>query len=154
MYHILSLYVIWFELHNLITKLTIYSIKNKKIVLIWVNNYNPDLIRCWNGNMDIQYILDPFAAIVYMLSYLTKSEREMGDLLRNAQREAREGNLNALSELKKLGSVYLQHREISVMNAIYLICSMPLKRSSRNVVFVQTDADGQKISLPSSRRLL
>ena len=114
----------------------------------WVNNYNPDLIRCWNANMDIQYILDPFAATMYMLSYLTKSEREMGDLLRSAQREAREGNTDAVSELKKLGSVYLQHREISVMGAIYLICSMPLKQSSRNVVFVQTDVDGQKISLP------
>ena len=114
----------------------------------WVNNYNPHLIRCWNGNMDIQYILDPFAATVYMLSYLTKSEREMGDLLRNAQREAREGNVDAVSELRKLGSVYLQHREISVMGAIYQTCSMPLKQSSRSVVFLQTDVDGQKISLP------
>ncbi len=114
----------------------------------WINNYNPHLIRCWNGNMDIQYVLDPFAATVYMLSYLTKTEREMGDLLRNAQKEAREGNLDAVSELKKLGSVYLQHREVSVMGAIYLVCSMPLKQSSRNVVFIQTDVDGQKLSLP------
>jgi hypothetical protein len=114
----------------------------------WINNYNPHLIRCWNGNMDIQYVLDPFAAVVYMLSYLTKSEREMGDLLRNAQKEAREGNLDAVSELKKLGSVYLQHREVSVMGAIYLVCSMPLKQSTRNVIFIQTDVDGQKMSLP------
>ena len=98
--------------------------------------------------MDIQYVLDPFGAIVYMTSYLTKSEREMGDLLRNAQREAREGNTDAISELKKLGSVYLQHREVSVMGAIYLICSMPLKHSSRNIQFIQTDVDGHKVSLP------
>ncbi|XP_072041446.1 uncharacterized protein [Amphiura filiformis] len=114
----------------------------------WVNNYNPHLIRCWNGNMDIQYILDPFAATIYMLSYLTKCEREMGDLLRNAQREAREGNTDVLTELRKIGNVYLQHREISVMGAIYMVCSMPLKQSSRNVVFVQTDVDGHRISLP------
>ena len=67
----------------------------------WVNNYNPDLIRCWNGNIDIQYILDPFAAAVYMFSYLTKSEREMGDFLKSAQKEAREGNAEAVYELKK-----------------------------------------------------
>ncbi|XP_072041439.1 uncharacterized protein [Amphiura filiformis] len=103
---------------------------------------------CWNGNMDIQYILDPFAATIYMLSYLTKCEREMGDLLRNAQREAREGNVDVLTELRKVGNVYLQHREISVMGAIYMVCSMPLKQSSRNVVFVQTDVDGHRISLP------
>ncbi|XP_072048518.1 uncharacterized protein [Amphiura filiformis] len=103
---------------------------------------------CWNGNMDIQYILDPFAGTIYMLSYLTKCEREMGDLLRNAQREAREGNADVLTELRKVGNVYLQHREISVMGAIYMVCSMPLKQSSRNVVFVQTDVDGHRISLP------
>ena len=49
---------------------------------------------------------------------------------RNAQREARdEGNEDAISQLRKLGTVYLQNREISVMGAIYLICSMPLKNS-------------------------
>ena len=34
------------------------------------------------------------------------------------------------------------------MGAIYLTCSMPLKNSTRNVVFIQTSEDGQKISLP------
>ena len=114
----------------------------------WINNYNPHLIRCWNGNMDIQYVLDPYAVAMYIVSYITKSEREMGDLLKNAQREASEGNTNAIQQLRKLGSVYLQNREISVMGAIYLICSMPLRHSTRNVIFLQTSSDGQKISLP------
>ena len=114
----------------------------------WINNYNPHLIRCWNGNMDIQYVLDPYAVAMYIVSYITKSEREMGDLLKNAQREASEGNTDAIQQLRKLGSVYLQNREISVMGAIYLICSMPLRNSTRNVIFLQTSSDGQKISLP------
>ena len=114
----------------------------------WINNYNPHLIRCWNGNMDIQYVLDPYAVAMYIVSYITKSEREMGDLLKNAQREASEGNTDAIEQLRKLGSVYLQNREISVMGAIYLICSMPLRNSTRNVIFLQTSSDGQKISLP------
>ena len=117
----------------------------------WINNYNPHLIRCWNGNMDIQYVLDPYACAMYMLSYITKAEREIGDLLRNAQREARyEGNQDAISQLRKLDTVYLQNREISVMGVIYLICSMPLKNSSRKVMCLQTDVNGQKISLPLS----
>ena len=74
----------------------------------WVNNYNKDLIRCWNGNMDIQYVLDPYACAMYIVSYITKAEREMGDLLKNAQKEAREGNIDAVAQLRKLGSVYLQ----------------------------------------------
>ena len=114
----------------------------------WINNYNPHLIRCWNGNMDIQYVLDPYAVAMYIVSYITKAEREMGDLLTNAQKEASEGNVDAVQQLRKLGSVYLQNREISVMGAIYLICSMPLRHSTRNVIFLQTSSDGQKISLP------
>ena len=114
----------------------------------WINNYNPHLIRCWNGNMDIQYVLDPYACAMYIVSYITKAEREMGDLLKNAQKEDSEGNNDATKELRKLGSVYLQNREISVMGAIYLICSMPLKESTRSVIFLQTDLDGQRISLP------
>ena len=114
----------------------------------WINNYNPDLIRCWNGNMDIQYVLDAYACAMYIVSYITKSEREMGDLLKNAQKEASEGNVDATQQLRKLGSVYLQNREISVMGAIYQICSMPLKESTRKVIFLQTDLNGQKLSLP------
>ena len=44
----------------------------------WINHYNPHLIRCWNGNMDIQYVLDPYATVMYMLSYLTKSGKRNG----------------------------------------------------------------------------
>ncbi|XP_072018214.1 uncharacterized protein [Amphiura filiformis] len=114
----------------------------------WINNYNPDLIRCWNGNMDIQYVLDPYACVMYIVSYITKSEREMGDLLRNAQKEAAQGNNDAIQQLRKLGSIYLQNREVSVMGAVYLICSMPLRNSTRKVMFLQTALDGQRISLP------
>jgi hypothetical protein len=133
-------------LETLSKKQTIYL--KRRVGDQWINNYNPHLIRCWNGNMDIQYVLDPYACVMYIVSYITKAEREMGDLLRNAQREAAEGNNDAVQQLRKLGSVYLQNREVSVMGAIYLICSMPLRKSTRKVIFLQTGLDGQRISLP------
>ena len=125
---------------------TIYY--KRRIEEQWVNNYNPHLIRAWNGNMDIQYVMDPYSCVMYIVSYISKSEREMGDLLRNAQREASEGNDEAISQLRKLGSLYLHHREISVMGSIYFICGLPLQKSTRKVIFVQTDKDSHKISKP------
>ena len=125
---------------------TIYY--KRRIEEQWINNYNPHLIRAWNGNMDIQYVMDPYSCVMYIVSYISKSEREMGDLIRNAQREAVEGNDEAVAQLRKLGSLYLHHREISVMGSIYNICGLPLQMSSRKVIFVQTDKDGQKISKP------
>ena len=127
-------------------KQTIYL--QRKVGEQWINNYNPHLIRAWNGNMDIQYVMDAYSCVMYIVSYISKSEREMGDLLRNAQREAAEGNDEATSQLRRLGSVYLHHREVSVMGSIYSICGLPLQMSSRKVLFVQTDKNGQKISKP------
>ena len=43
----------------------------------WVNQYNEELLRAWNANMDIQFVLDPYACAKYLMSYTTKPEREM-----------------------------------------------------------------------------
>ena len=49
---------------------------------IWVNNYNPDLMKARNANLDIQYIIDPYSCIMYILSYISKSEHELSEVLR------------------------------------------------------------------------
>ena len=37
---------------------------------IFVNNYNPDVLRAWNANIDVQYVLDPYSCIMYIISYI------------------------------------------------------------------------------------
>lgn len=37
-----------------------------------VNGYNPYLLRAWNANMHIQYILDSYSCTMSMLSYISK----------------------------------------------------------------------------------
>lgn len=114
----------------------------------WVNPYNEHLLRAWNGNMDIQPVLDPYSCIMYIVSYISKAEREMGDLLRKAQEEAQEGHLEPMRQLRKLGNVYLNAREISVMEAVYRACGMQLKQSSREIVFVPADKNASRITKP------
>lgn len=86
-------------------------------------------MRTWNANMDIQFVLNPYCCIMYIVSNISKAEREMGTLLKMAQEEARDGNMDALSELKQLGTVYLNHREISLMEAVYRVTGMNLKKN-------------------------
>ena len=40
----------------------------------WVNPYNPRLVRAWNANMDIQYVVDPYSCIRYIVSYISKKK--------------------------------------------------------------------------------
>jgi hypothetical protein len=72
------------------------SLKHNTLLLkrspaeIRINCYNPNLLRAWKANMDIQYVLDPYACAVYILSYITKGQRGMSKLLLKACEEAKE----------------------------------------------------------------
>ncbi|XP_048257841.1 uncharacterized protein LOC125383536 [Haliotis rufescens] len=114
---------------------------------VWVNQYNADLLRCWNANMDIQYVVDAYSCVVYIISYISKAEREMGLLLNQAQKEANKDNTDAKSALKKIGAVYLHNREVSAQEAVFRVCNLRLKEGSRKVQFIPT-VDPVRMSLP------
>ena len=54
-----------------------------------INNYNPCVMLAWQANMDIQYVINAYTCVMYVASYMTKSERAMGELLRNVDNENR-----------------------------------------------------------------
>ena len=105
---------------------------------IRVNSYNPDLLKAWRANMDIQYVLDPYACAVYILSYITKGQRGMSKLLEKTSDSSKSGNKALLSQIRHIGNKFLNSVEISAQEAVYLALHMALQRSSRNVVFINT----------------
>ena len=117
----------------------------------WINTYNPDIIHAWKANMDIQYILDPYACVMYIASYMLKSEAAMGELLKNVCRECRGEEIRV--QLRRIQSVFLNHRELSAQEAAYRILSLPLKQLSRTVVFVNTSPKEDRVTMlkPSSQ---
>ncbi|XP_072565389.1 uncharacterized protein [Paramormyrops kingsleyae] len=134
--------------YSRITKKTTIVLKRRPCE-VWVNQYNRDLLRCWNANMDIQFVVDAYSCIVYIISYISKAEREMGLLLANAQKEAtQQGNLDAKEALRQLGSVFLHNREVSAQESVYRLTNMRLKEGSRKVQFIPTGENVVKMSLP------
>ncbi|XP_053179094.1 uncharacterized protein LOC128362380 [Scomber japonicus] len=118
---------------------------------VWINQYSKPLLKCWNANLDVQFVVDAYACIVYIISYISKAERDIGLLLGNAQREAsKDGNVSAKEALKSLGSVYLHNRDVSAQEAVYRLSGMHLKEFSRKVVFIPTGDNIVKMSLPIS----
>ncbi|XP_074656877.1 uncharacterized protein LOC141910064 [Tubulanus polymorphus] len=116
----------------------------------WVNQYNPALLRAWQANMDIQYVTDAFACVVYIVSYISKSEREMGLLLEHTRAEAADNNQSAKQAMKSLGSTYLHNREVSAQEAVYRVCNLKMKQGSRKVQFIPTGDNIIKLSKPLS----
>ena len=62
-----------------------------------INNYNPHVTLAWQANMDIQYVLNGYACVMYVASCMMKSVRAMGELLKNFTNENRSEEL--LSQL-------------------------------------------------------
>ena len=52
--------------------------------------------------MDIQFLLDPYACAVYILSYITKGQRGMSKLLHKEGEEAKEGNKNIVNKVRHI----------------------------------------------------
>ena len=117
---------------------------------IRINCYNPHLLKAWRANMDIQFVLDPYACAVYILSYITKGQRGMSKLLRKACEEAKEGNNNIASKVRHIGNKFLNAVEISAQEAVYLVLQMPLRKSSREFQFINTSDPDEKTFLLKS----
>ena len=42
-----------------------------------INNYNASVMLAWQANMDIQYVLNAYARVMYVASYTMKTERHL-----------------------------------------------------------------------------
>ena len=73
-----------------------------------INNYNSTVMLAWQANMDIQYVLNAYACVMYVASYIMKAERSMGELLKRVAGESRTDELRG--QLRKVGSAFLTHR--------------------------------------------
>ena len=49
-----------------------------------VNYYSPAVLKAWEANMDIQYVVSAYACVMYIASYVLKAEKGMGELLKQA----------------------------------------------------------------------
>ena len=117
-----------------------------------INNYNGPVTLAWQANTDIQYVLNAYACIMYVASYIMKTDRAMGQLLKQVASEARTDELK--QQLRKVGSAFLTHREVSAQEAVYRILSLPMKQLSRSVVFVDTNPKSERIAMLKSKDML
>ena len=95
--------------------------------------------------MDIQFILNAYACVMYVTSYIMKTERAMAELLKCVVSEARTDELK--SQLRKVGSAFLTHREVSAQEAVYRILSIPTKQLSRSIVHVNINCKSERIAV-------
>ena len=93
-------------------------------------------MKLWKGNMDIQFILNPYSCARYISAYISKCESGVSKLLKAIAEEINKGNLSVKERLWKYGNCFLNGSEISAQEAAYGVLGMPLVMSSKAFVFI------------------
>ena len=110
---------------------------------IRINNYNSACLSAWRANMDIQFVLDIYAFAMY----ISKAQKGMSELLRTACNEARTGNSTIKQQVRDIGNKFLNNVEISAQEAVYIVLQLPMRKSSRQVVFINTSPPQNRVHL-------
>ena len=115
-----------------------YKIVHKRdINEIYVNNYNPEWIINWNGNMDLQLCLDYYAVITYISDYYSKDDSGTMGHIKNVLKSAQNESLK--TKLKLVMNTFLTHRQIGECEAYFKILPhLQMKSSNIDTVFIPT----------------
>ena len=84
-----------------------------------INNYNPEWLKAWDGNMDLSICLDFFAIVTYITDYYTKTEPKMTKALQAAAKACQGKEWK--DQVKTLAQTFLTYREASESEIIYRV---------------------------------
>ena len=106
----------------------------------FTNNFFEDGILAWEANIDIQPVLDYYKAVAYMCAYLSKSEDESSEAMKQAASEAFEFGKTAYEKTKSVAKAYRTHREMSIQEAVSIILpEIWLRKTSPAVMFANSN---------------
>ena len=132
------------------------TLKRSKIFLkraphqIRTNGYNKQILLRHRANIDLQYVLDPYACVHYILNYINKADRGMSHILKQVIEECNDGYLTHQQKLYRICSKFINCSEVSSQEAIFILLSIPLSKTSRSVIFINTGEKSQRIKLLKS----
>ncbi|CAG9799466.1 unnamed protein product [Chironomus riparius] len=103
-----------------------------------VNPYSKKILMLMQSNIDVQFVLDPYACIGYIVEYINKPSRGISRLLRACVEEFKGGNYSLREKIKKLSCTYYNGTEISAQEAAWCRLRLPMSYSSSAVEFINT----------------
>ena len=119
---------------------------------IYINSCNPDILRLWGANVDLQYVINEVATVMYVCSYMTKGEKAMGETLKRVAKECRNDDMR--TQMNKIKREFLGKRVIGAPESCMRILSSWLMKKSRKVVYVNTNMQCERVSLPKTKAQL
>ena len=127
------------------------SQKGHRIILQWnpcdifINACNQDVLHLWRGNIDLQYVEDEYSTIMYVCSYMMKSEKAMGEALKRVAKECQ--NDDIWTQMNNIKKKFWGKRVVGAPESAMQVLSMRLMKKSRKVTSVNTNMKNECVSL-------
>ena len=106
-----------------------YLTKGQNIILkcdvkdIFINACNRDILALWQGNIDLQCVVDEYSTVMYVCSYLNKGEKALGETLKRVANECRNDDL--WTQMKKIKKEFLGEKS-AWSSRISYVCTVHL----------------------------
>ena len=115
---------------------------------IYINPYNIEWLRAWDGNMDIQVVLDYFAVITYVTDYYSKDDTGTMEIIKATLAQTDSKDLK--ERMTILSNTFLTHRQMGGTEAVYRL--LPSKLLKKSNVTCQWVSLGTKYERSSRRK--
>ena len=123
-------------LRSSISRRTVFL--KRDLTSIRINPYNQLMILRHRANMDIQYVVDPTQAALYVVAYMIKSNAIMSKTLQNVSDELKKGNKSLKEKMLSIGNRFQNATEIGAQEAVFTLLSLPVSHCTRNFVYINT----------------
>ena len=128
-----------------------YSKKGYSVILerdvneMYINSYNPEWARAWNGNTDLQPCFDYFAVITYITEYFCKDDTGLMVKLTDMVKKSECATLKERMVILMNG--FISARQMGEAEALYkLLPNLHLKDSNVTTIFVPTNWKENRVS--------
>lgn len=137
-----------------------YSLKRSQVFLkrnsleVGINCYNRHILNLFEANIDIQFVLDEYGIASYIINYIGKVDSGLSKLLRDASSDMTRENKGIKDKFRKIANVFLNSNFMSAQEASYHVLSLPLSKSSRQTIFINTSPSNERARMLKSNKEL
>lgn len=121
----------------------------------FTNQFHPFIAGIFNSNMDIQFILDEYSCAAYVVEYVNKSNRGLGDLRRQLQEiSSKNSDADHLTLIKLVAKKFLNSVEMSAQEAAWFLLRQPMSQASRSVIYIPTGDPTTRLKNRKSKKFM
>ncbi|KAG5672958.1 hypothetical protein PVAND_003045 [Polypedilum vanderplanki] len=103
-----------------------------------INAYNKKLLIAMRSNMDIQFVLDIYSCVSYVVDYVNKADKGLSRLMRQCVEDHKRGNSNVKNVLKALSKILYNSSETSAQEAAWIRSRLPMCMATDVVEFINS----------------